>query len=162
MKNSDINNIYKLGVEMMKVKNSVEQAICLLIMIAHSDEGIPLKSYNISESLGVSDSYLKKIIRQLVVAGLIASEAGKKGGVSLKIPPEKITLLDIFEAIEGKEPFAKATGLVERVFLNELKEVKEQKQAMILEAFNQAELSYKEKLKTITLKMAMVERKNNS
>lgn len=64
---------------MMKVKNSVEQAICLLIMIAHSDEGIPLKSYNISESLGVSDSYLKKIIRQLVVAGLISSEAGKKG-----------------------------------------------------------------------------------
>ena len=112
--------------------------------------------------MGVSDSYLKKIIRQLVVAGLISSEAGKKGGVSLKMPPEKITLLDIFEAIEGKEPFAKATGLVERVFLNELKEVKEQKQAMILEAFNQAELSYKEKLKTITLKMAMVERKKDS
>ena len=66
---------------MMKVKNSVEQAICLLIMIAHSDEGIPLKSYNISESLGVSDSYLKKIIRQLVVAGLIASEAGKNNFV---------------------------------------------------------------------------------
>lgn len=145
----------------MKVKNSVEQAICLLIMIAHSDEGIPLKSYNISESLGVSDSYLKKIIRQLVVAGLITSESGKKGGVSLSKAPDKISLLDIFEAIEGKEPFAKATGLVERVFLNELKEVKEQKQAIILEAFNQAELSYKQKLKTITLKMAMVNRENS-
>ena len=142
----------------MKLKNSVEQAICLLIMIAHSDEKIPLKSYNISKSLGVSDSYLKKIIRQLVVAGLITSEAGKKGGVSLKKSPDKITLLDIFEAIEGKEPFARATGLVERVFLNELKEVKEQKQAMILEAFNQAEKSYKEKLKKITLQMAMVDR----
>ncbi|MFR3042059.1 MAG: hypothetical protein ACLTMV_01755 [Thomasclavelia spiroformis] len=44
----------------MKLKNSVEQAICLLIMIAHSDEKTPLKSYNISKSLGVSDSYLKK------------------------------------------------------------------------------------------------------
>ena len=141
----------------MKLKNSVEQAICLLIMIAHSDEKTPLKSYNISKSLGVSDSYLKKIIRQLVVAGLITSEAGKKGGVSLKKSPDKITLLDIFEAIEGK-PFARATGLVERVFLNELKEVKEQKQAMILEAFNQAEKSYKEKLKKITLQMAMVDR----
>ena len=54
------------------------------------------------------------------------------GGVSLKKNPDKITLLDIFEAIEGKEPFARATGLVERVFLNELKEVKEQKQAMIV------------------------------
>ena len=76
----------------------------------------------------------------------------------LKKSPDKITLLDIFEAIEGKEPFARATGLVERVFLNELKEVKEQKQAMILEAFNQAEKSYKEKLKKITLQMAMVDR----
>ncbi|OUQ01640.1 Rrf2 family transcriptional regulator [Thomasclavelia spiroformis] len=142
----------------MKLKNSMEQAICLLIMIAHSDEKTPLKSYNISKSLGVSDSYLKKIIRQLVVAGLITSEAGKKGGVSLKKNPDKITLLDIFEAIEGKEPFARATGLVERVFSNELKEVKEQKQAMILEAFNQAEKSYKEKLKKITLQMAMVDR----
>ena len=65
----------------MKVKNSVEQAICLLIIIAHSNDEKPLKSYNISDSLGVSDSYLKKIIRQLVVAGLITSEAGKKGGV---------------------------------------------------------------------------------
>ena len=142
----------------MKLKNSVEQAICLLIMIAHSDEKTPLKSYYISKSLGVYDYYLKKIIRQLVVAGLITSEAGKKGGVSLKKSPDKITLLDIFEAIEGKEPFARATGLVERVFLNELKEVKEQKQAMILEAFNQAEKSYKEKLKKITLQMAMVDR----
>ncbi len=33
---------------------------------------------------------------------------------------------------------------------------------MILEAFNQAELSYKEKVEDIYLKMAMVERKNNS
>lgn len=141
----------------MRVKNSVEQAICLLIIIAHSKDGKPLKSYNISDSLGVSDSYLKKIIRQLVVAGLITSEAGKKGGVYLSRTPDKISLLDIFEAIEGKEPFAKATGLVERVFINEAKEVIDQKQAMILDAFNIAEYSYKEKLKTITLKMAMVD-----
>ena len=129
----------------MKVKNSVEQAICLLIIIAHSNDEKPLKSYNISD-----------------VAGLITSEAGKKGGVCLSRKPDKITLLDIFEAIEGKEPFAKATGLVERVFVNELKEIMDQKQAMILDAFNAAEASYKEKLKTITLKMAMVERKKDS
>ena len=114
----------------MKVKNSVEQAICLLIIIAHSNDEKPLKSYNISDSLSRK--------------------------------PDKITLLDIFEAIEGKEPFAKATGLVERVFVNELKEIMDQKQAMILDAFNAAEASYKEKLKTITLKMAMVERKKDS
>ena len=47
-------------------------------------------------------------------------------------------------------------------FVNELKEIMDQKQAMILDAFNAAEASYKEKLKTITLKMAMVERKKDS
>ena len=144
----------------MKIRHSFEQAICILLLIASSDG--PLKSHQLSEILKVSDSYLKKIIRQLVVAGLITSEAGKKGGVCLSRKPDKITLLDIFEAIEGKEPFAKATGLVERVFVNELKEIMDQKQAMILDAFNAAEASYKEKLKTITLKMAMVERKKDS
>ena len=109
----------------------------------------------------VSYTHLDVYKRQ-VVAGLITSEAGKKGGVCLSRKPDKITLLDIFEAIEGKEPFAKATGLVERVFVNELKEIMDQKQAMILDAFNAAEASYKEKLKTITLKMAMVERKKLS
>lgn len=145
----------------MKVKKSVEQAICLLIMVAHNDKASPLKSYDISKSLGVSDSYLKKIIRQLVVAGLVNSEAGKKGGISLKKSPSEITMLDIFEAIEGKEPFASASGLVERVFLNELKEVKEQKQALILETFLEAENSYKEKLTQMTLQMAMIHETKN-
>lgn len=31
------------GNEVMKVKNSVEQAICLLIIIAHSNDEKPLK-----------------------------------------------------------------------------------------------------------------------
>ena len=144
----------------MKIRQSFEQAICILLLIGASES--PIKSHELSQKLDVSDSYLKKIIRQLVVAGLITSEAGKKGGVCLSRKPDKITLLDIFEAIEGKEPFAKATGLVERVFVNELKEIMDQKQAMILDAFNAAEASYKEKLKTITLKMAMVERKKDS
>lgn len=133
----------------MKLKNSVEQAICLLIMIAHSDEKTPLKSYNISKSLGVSDSYLKKIIRQLVVAGLITSEAGKKGGVSLKKSPDKITLLDIFEAIEGKEKFIETTHLVDKVFDPALNV--QHTEDIIINHLDAAENQYKQKLKEINL-----------
>ena len=133
----------------MKLKNSVEQAICLLIMIAHSDEKTPLKSYNISKSLGVSDSYLKKIIRQLVVAGLITSEAGKKGGVSLKKSPDKITLLDIFEAIEGKEKFIETTHLVDKVFDPALNI--QHTEDIIINHLDAAENQYKQKLKEINL-----------
>lgn len=133
----------------MKLKNSMEQAICLLIMIAHSDEKAPLKSYNISKSLGVSDSYLKKIIRQLVVAGLITSEAGKKGGVSLKKNPDKITLLDIFEAIEGKEKFIETTHLVDKVFDPALNV--QHTEDIIINHLDAAENQYKQKLKEINL-----------
>ena len=73
----------------MKIKGSLEQAVCILLVIAHTKGHAPVKSYTLSERLGLSDSYLKKIMRQLVVAGLVDSEAGKKGGFVLKKGPEK-------------------------------------------------------------------------
>lgn len=42
----------------MKIRQSFEQAICILLLISKS-EG-PLKSHDLSEKLHVSDSYLKK------------------------------------------------------------------------------------------------------
>lgn len=72
----------------MKIKGSLEQAVCILLVIAHTKGHAPVKSYTLSERLGLSDSYLKKIMRQLVVAGLVDSEAGKKGGFVLKRAPK--------------------------------------------------------------------------
>ncbi|STY43330.1 DNA-binding transcriptional regulator IscR [Listeria grayi] len=71
----------------MKLKNGIEQTICILIMLETQDKAKPLKSYTISERLGISDSYLKKVMRQLVVAGLVTSEAGKDGGFILAKKP---------------------------------------------------------------------------
>ena len=51
----------------------------------------------------MSDSSLKKILRKLVVAKLIESSASKSGGFELKKDIQKITLLDIVEAVEGAE-----------------------------------------------------------
>ena len=65
----------------MRIRKSFEQAICILLLIGTS-EG-PLKSHELSKMLDVSDSYLKKVTRQLVVAGLITSKASKLGGFIL-------------------------------------------------------------------------------
>ena len=97
----------------MKIRQSFEQAICILLLISKS-EG-PLKSHDLSEKLHVSDSYLKKITRQLVVSGLITSKASKLGGFVLNKDPKDISFLDIFNAIEGKEHFIETTHLVEKV-----------------------------------------------
>ena len=131
----------------MKIRQSFEQAICILLLIAASES--PIKSHELSDKLDVSDSYLKKVTRQLVVAGLITSKASKLGGFVLKKRLEDISFFDIFEAIEGKEKFVETTHLVEKVFDPSLK-VKET-EAVIVDHLNKAEEQYKAKLREITL-----------
>lgn len=131
----------------MKIRQSFEQAICILLLIGASDS--PIKSHELSQKLDISDSYLKKITRQLVVGDLITSKASKLGGFVLKKKLQEISFLDIFEAIEGKEKFIETTHLVEKVFDLNLK-VKET-EAVIVDYLNTAEEQYKSKLKEITL-----------
>lgn len=139
----------------MKIKGSLEQAVCILLFIAHTPGHAPVKSYTLSERLGLSDSYLKKIMRQLVVSGLVDSESGKKGGFVLKKAPENISLLDVFEAIEGGCAFLSTTNLVDKVF-PEKKEIAHEKEHQIVSVFSRAEQAYKEQLSQFTLQHAVV------
>ena len=137
----------------MKVRQSFEQAICILLLIGVSDTHI--KSHELSQKLDLSDSYLKKITRQLVVSNLIESKASKLGGFILKKSLSDISLLDIFEAIEGKEHFVETTHLVEKVFENSsmIKEIED----MYVSYLDKAEYHYKKKLKEITLEQIVNE-----
>ena len=131
----------------MRIRKSFEQAICILLLIGTS-EG-PLKSHELSKMLDVSDSYLKKVTRQLVVAGLITSKASKLGGFILNKKMNDISFLDIFEAIEGKETFIETTHLVDKVFDPALN--LHHTEDIIMNHLNAAEDQYKQKLKEINL-----------
>ena len=127
----------------MRIRKSFEQAICILLLIGTS-EG-PLKSHELSKMLDVSDSYLKKVTRQLVVAGLITSKASKLGGFILNKKMNDISFLDIFEAIEGKEKFIETTHLVDTELNIQHTE------DIIINHLDAAENQYKQKLKEINL-----------
>lgn len=140
----------------MKNKGSLEQAVCILLFIAHTPGHAPVKSYTLSERLGLSDSYLKKIMRQLVVSELVDSESGKNGGFVLKKAPKNISLLDVFEAIEGSCPFLSTTNLVDKVFPTE-KLIAHEKEKQIVSVFTQAEQAYRHQLSQFTLDNVMIE-----
>lgn len=55
----------------------------------------------IAEAFGVSAHHLAKVHQHLVAAGLLNGTRGPKGGFRLKKSPDLISLLHIYEAIEG-------------------------------------------------------------
>ncbi|MCP4901436.1 MAG: Rrf2 family transcriptional regulator [bacterium] len=69
------------------------------LMSASQDQ--PLSARTIAEKFSVSEAHLSKVLQRLTKVGLLASTRGPKGGFSLTRDPETVTLLEVFEAIEG-------------------------------------------------------------
>jgi Rrf2 family protein len=74
-------------------------AIHGMVLIARSDSG--LNVIKITEFTGFSKNHIAKVLQRLVKNDLLKSVRGPAGGFSLKKNPEDITLLDIYESIEG-------------------------------------------------------------
>ncbi|MCI0495048.1 Rrf2 family transcriptional regulator [candidate division KSB1 bacterium] len=86
----------------MQLSRAGEYAVRAMLHLA-AQEGNGLSSIAvISQTWDIPESFLRKILNNLTKAGLISSARGSGGGISLARPASKITLLDIFEAIEGK------------------------------------------------------------
>lgn len=100
----------------MKLTRSLEQAVCIITLLSTQDNMAPLASDAISQRLQVSSSYLKKIMRKLVVQNIIRSVSGNNGGFSLAKNPKDITLLEIVEAVESDLASYPNTGLIRTVF----------------------------------------------
>jgi len=104
------------GEMVMKLKRSLEEAVCILLILAKEEGDNSVKSYRISEQLGVSDSYLKKILRKLVLNGVVTSTSSKGGGFKLARPIEDIYMIDVYYAVEGKSSCVQLRNLAKRIF----------------------------------------------
>jgi len=56
---------------------------------------------DISKRLAVSENHLSKVLQQLSRSGLVRSTRGPQGGFCMARKCESLTLLDVYEAIEG-------------------------------------------------------------
>lgn len=60
-----------------------------------------LSTKAIASCFGLSEAHLSKVLQRLVKVGLLRSVRGPKGGFSVARNPRQMTLLEVFEAIEG-------------------------------------------------------------
>jgi Rrf2 family protein len=74
-------------------------AIHGMVLIARNGEGI--NAVKIAEQTGLSKNHISKVLQRLVKNDMLKSVRGPLGGFSLKKKPEEVTLLSIYETVEG-------------------------------------------------------------
>lgn len=85
----------------VKITGAASLALHAMSFLAvRGDEGM-ISTREVAEAFKCSEDHLKKVVQRLVRAGVIKTVRGPRGGIALARPAAKITLLEIFEAMEG-------------------------------------------------------------
>ncbi len=86
--------------KIINISEAAHIAIHGMILVAKVDGGMNVQK--ISEAMDSSKHHVAKVFQRLVKAGFVTSQRGPNGGFKLLKKPEEITLLDIYEEIEGE------------------------------------------------------------
>lgn len=85
----------------MRLTREGDYAVRVVVdLAAHAGNG-PVPRALIQARQDVPAAYLAKIIQTLARAGLVRTQTGARGGVSLNVTAETLTLRRVIEAIEG-------------------------------------------------------------
>ena len=133
----------------MHLTKSTEQAICIMVMLYLQDRHVFLNSKEISQRLNISPTYLKKIMRKLVVNDLVKANTGIGGGYKYK-SNKKVTLYDIYVALNDEvEIFALKTDYVSKIFEGAL--AVDKRYSKYLKKVNTVNKAIKSSLEDITI-----------
>ncbi len=91
---------------MLKVSRRLNYGLQLMIALGNetkkSSKQKTIPTSVLAEQMGIPLPFLHQIAHALFLSGLISTTPGPNGGIRINYPPEKIKLLDIYEALEGK------------------------------------------------------------
>ncbi|EGL19253.1 MULTISPECIES: Rrf2 family transcriptional regulator [Paenibacillus] len=87
----------------MQFSKSTGYALHALIHLAHTERGRNVGIKELSAWLGVSESYLSKIMSKLRQDGIVRAVPGASGGYELARETDQITFLDVIQVIEGRQ-----------------------------------------------------------
>lgn len=85
----------------MVLSQTAEYAIRAMAAIATLPPGTKIRATELARGTGIPAPYLSKILRRLVLAGLLLSQKGQRGGFSLARPAADIPFIEILEAIDA-------------------------------------------------------------
>ena len=84
----------------LKISEAASLALhSMALLAANPEQSIPTRK--IAARFHVSEAHLSKVLQRLTKAGLVTSIRGPKGGFLISKPTDEITLLDVYESMEG-------------------------------------------------------------
>ncbi len=86
---------------LMQIPRRVDYGLRAVIYLSGQDQEKCCSNAEISQRQGVPRTFLEKIIRDLLRAGLIRSKRGSCGGYALARPVGEISFYDVIRAFEG-------------------------------------------------------------
>jgi len=86
----------------MRLTRAGEYAVRCALFLSFQGRGIVATRKAIARTMDIPDPFLGKIAQQLARAGIIEIVQGSKGGYRLLVSPEKLTMLDVVEAVIGE------------------------------------------------------------
>jgi Rrf2 family protein len=85
----------------MQITKQADYAVRAMVFLAKLEPDKRAATSQIAVVQKIPPSFLAKIISQLSISGLINTSRGAHGGVMLSRPADRISLLEVIEAIDG-------------------------------------------------------------
>ena len=87
--------------DIMKLTNYTDFSLRTLIFLALQDENVLVTTDDVANHFKILKNHLTKVIHKLSKHGFIKTVRGKNGGICLALPPEKINLAEVVQAMES-------------------------------------------------------------
>lgn len=129
----------------MAVNTQLSIAIHLMAGLGYNS-GMDVTSSDLASSVNTSPSFVRRVLSKLSRAGLVHTATGKAGACWLAKNPDRISLLDIYEAVDPPKAFA-----IHRYPVQKLCPISRNIKASQEKALNKAQQSLEQSLRKISL-----------
>ena len=83
------------------------------LMYCAVNPGRLVHKHDIAEGTGASENHMAQVVHLLGKEGFLHTERGRRGGVKLAQPADRIMVGDVFRRLEAERPFTECAGSVE-------------------------------------------------
>lgn len=85
----------------MLLNQTAEYALRAMVWIALLEPGKAIRARDLAEVTAIPQHYISKILRRMVVRGLLQSRRGVGGGFRLSRPARDITFCEVLDAVDA-------------------------------------------------------------